>query len=771
MGLTKLKLYAVKPTHHEDINLESNPSFELGTTNFLAYHGGTIARSNSKQSRGTYALQVTPDGITGYSGVSRTYTLTANKNYYFGFDIWGVDGIYYNLWIESDAGNLVNLVYLGRGDWIRASGTFIHATNTEYRVYISQESAASGTDPFYLDGFLLMESDTENTYFDGDSEDCHWYTTPHASFSYRSPYTRLGGEIVDISDYMTIDSFVGFGMSPFVNNKQPTAEGRSIYQNSNKTDREIIITGHINGGSYEDLQSNRKSLIDLFKYDASPEDQPIVLRYIGMDDLDNQMTDAVHIKCRLIDGLGGIWKIGEEYVTLSFEALDDPYLDGDVTDILGYSTTLTSVNHILERSATGIWQKMGTGAGAQINKVIYGSDGYLYVAGNFSTFNGVSCSKIVKVAPDGTTTALGTFSVNYIYDVVQAIDGTLYIVGLDNTTYFVYKWGGATWTNAGSGLNVSGALTDLTFDNAGYLYVSGVGGVWKLAGGVWTQVGNITNVGNVVFDQYDSIYAADGTSLYRYSGSGTWPAFMSVPQCRTLFYEHGYIYAAPRGQTSSQTAYIYKINIATATVIHTWLLNHTTTSYFANINKIYRVEDKIYFSGSFKTVDGVSYPGHTFYLIGDTVYPLEVEFSLGGANVKSVCSINGNLIMGGYFVGDAYTATVNVKTNYGTRVRPKFRISGVGTLWQIKNYINGDIIYFDGLSIQNGEVLILDLEAGTFTSNYRGNMLQYINESISSLNWALEPGENNISVLMSLTSGLVTMSYSTRYWSLDEALR
>jgi len=712
---------------------------------------------------------VTPDGVTAYSGVARTYTLTANKDYYLGFDLWGVTGINYNLWVESDAGNLINKVYIGRDDWIRVGGTFKHATNTEYRVYISQASASDGTTPFYVDGFLLMESDTENTYFDGDSEDCHWYTTPHASFSYRSPYTRFGGEIINLSDYMTIDSFVGFGMSPFVNNKQPTAEGRSIYQNSNKVDREIIITGHINGGAYADLQTNRKALIDLFKYDASPEDQPIILRYMGVDDLDNQMTDAVHIKCHLIDGLGGIWKIGEEYVTLSFEALDDPYLDGDVTDILGYYTQISSLFNILERTRTGLWQNIGTGTNLQVNKVLYGADGYLYVAGGFTVFNGVTCSNIVKVFPDGTATRLGTFSTTEIYDLVQAIDGILYIAGHYSTAYWIYKWNGTNWVNAGTGLSGSQVLTDLTFDNAGYLYASGAGGVFKLSGGVWTQVGGLTGVGNVVFDQYDSIFAADGTSLYRFSGSGTWPVFATATYCKTLYHENGYIYMAPRGQTSSATAYISKINIATAEVVKTWKLEYPTSN--PNINKIYKVRNDLYFSGEFQTIDEIGYPGHTFYLSNDIVHPIDVSFDYAGDNVISVCSMNNNLILGGGFTASAKTATVTAKTNYGTRVHPKFKISGTGSLWQIKNYINGDIIYFDGLTIQNGEVLTLDLEAGTFTSNYRGNMLSYINESISSLNWALEPGNNNISVLMNLTNGLVTMSYSTRFWSLDEALR
>ena len=769
MGLTQLKLFAVRPTHNEDINLESNPSFELGTTNFSAYHGGAIAQSNTKQCRGIYALRVTPDGTTDYSGVSRTYTLTANKDYYLGFDLWGVSGIDYNLWVESDAGNLINSTYIGRDDWIRIGGTFKHATNTEYRVYISQVSKTDGTTPFYVDGFLLLESDTENTYFDGDSEDCHWYTTPHASFSYRSSYTRLGGEIVNVSDYMTIDSFVGFGMSPFVNNKQPTAEGRSIYQNSNKTDREIIITGHIKGGAYADLQSNRKALIDLFKYDASPEDQPIILRYIGVDDLDNQMTDAVHIKCHLIDGLGGIWKIGEEYVTLSFEALDDPYLDGDVTDILGYYTTLSSIDHILERTPTGVWQSIGTGANNQINKVFYGPDGYLYVAGNFTTFNGVACSsRVAKVAPDGTTIAIGGDSFTAIVDLVQAIDGTLYLSGNNNGLIsFILKWDGTNWVDAGTELTGDEFLINLTFDNAGYLYASGTGGVFKLSGGTWTQLGALTGVGNVVFDQDDNVYAADGTNLYRYS-AGAWALFTTTSLCKTLYQENGYIYMAPIDQSSSATAYISKLNLVTKEVVNMWQIGYPGSN--PNINRIYKSENNIYFSGRFQTVEGISFSGHIFYLVGDVVYPVDVDFDVAGANIHSVCSINGNLIVGGYFVGDAYTATVTAKINYGTRVHPKFKISGAGTLWQIKNYINGDIIYFDGLTIQSGEVLTLDLEAGTFTSNYRGNMLSYINESISSLNWALEPGNNNISVLMNLTNGLVTMSYSTRFWSLDEAL-
>ena len=94
-------------------------------------------------------------------------------------------------------------------------------------------------------------------------------------------------------------------------------------------------------------------------------------------------------------------------------------------------------------------------------------------------------------------------------------------------------------------------------------------------------------------------------------------------------------------------------------------------------------------------------------------------------------------------------------------------------MWQIKNYTTGRAIYFNDLTLLAGETATLELnpERITFTSDWRGNLLNYILPG-SSLDFPLVPGNNNVSAYMTGTTAAsdMFMTYKDRYLSLDGAV-
>ncbi len=98
-------------------------------------------------------------------------------------------------------------------------------------------------------------------------------------------------------------------------------------------------------------------------------------------------------------------------------------------------------------------------------------------------------------------------------------DNTLYVGG--DMTAGVARWTGSAWVAVGSGLP-SGTVYDIVEDDSGTLYAGGAFGVYKLDGGVWQAVGNLSNVRALAF--YDGALYAGGSFG---DGGGSAPDFLA----------------------------------------------------------------------------------------------------------------------------------------------------------------------------------------------------------------------------------------------------
>ncbi|MBN9393091.1 MAG: hypothetical protein J0I20_33975 [Chloroflexi bacterium] len=128
------------------------------------------------------------------------------------------------------------------------------------------------------------------------------------------------------------------------------------------------------------------------------------------------------------------------------------------------------------------WSSVGTGTTGSVRCMVKGPDGFIYLAGTFSSFGGVSANNIVKYDPVSFNfTALGsgiTGGGGAIWSIGFLPDGRLIAAG-DFTTAGgqtaknIAIWNGTSWSALGPGLN--GIVRTLTIDPVnGDVYVFGL---------------------------------------------------------------------------------------------------------------------------------------------------------------------------------------------------------------------------------------------------------------------------------------------------------
>lgn len=108
-------------------------------------------------------------------------------------------------------------------------------------------------------------------------------------------------------------------------------------------------------------------------------------------------------------------------------------------------------------------------------------------------------------------------------------------------------------------------------------------------------------------------------------------------------------------------------------------------------------------------------------------------------------------------------------TNSGTaKTYPIFKATGPGRIYALENFTTGEAIYFD-LELESGETVTLDLRPGkkTFTSTFRGNVIDKILEGSDTETFHLVPGENDISILIDDATATASMVWDERHWSFD----
>jgi hypothetical protein len=790
MTVTKEKFYIIKPK--ASINLCTNPSFETGTTGWTTGGTNTIATSAVQQRRGVYSCKCTytdNDLLASYAitltdadhvaamdiYIPSTYTGTQLTLTWTGFTSGTVvaglaDMTIKDHWqrvhchINPDAGDLAGTLTLSET-----------GTNGDAAQFI------------YIDGVQIETGMAPTTYFDGNIIETikkvnqyYWTGQANASTSVRLATTRSGGELIDITDYCKKIDVIGLGMAPTDVNSIPLVDGTKRYQRTNLTSRYFTLAVAFNDTTIGAVQADRNALIELVKPDLVPYDQPLVIRYQGETDAGLAASEPIDIKCVYVSGLDTGLQRDFERANIVFE-IQDAYLkkDGNKAVSLDYNDTLADADYIVYRDRNGAYSTIGSGANGTVRAIKF-YQGYFYIAGEFTSFNGTAVNRVCKIDLDGNVTALGDGFNNTVWRLAIGADGTLYACGaftasgatsIDYTAYF----DGSDWQELGGG--TAGLTKDIKIDNNGDIYCAvwtTNPGVFILTGGSWVELGAMAFPTCIIFGADGSLYCgtdAAGNYLHKYNtGTSSWDNTL-LSSCAEIIIINNNLYGASAPAVGTTNGYITKINLSTLNQTALFTVTGTANTGF---RRVYNINDYLYFVGHFDTVIGHTITDGVLPIINDNFQAIDINFP-GSADIWAVDKDNiGNTLFGYNTPGDATVAGDDTITNAGTaKTYPIIEVTGPGLLRQIVNTTTGKGIYFNNLTLLAGEVITMDLRPGriSMVSTFRGSVLGYVLPG-SSYDFPLMPGSNRIATFIdgiTDSNTTATMQWVENYHGIDGA--
>jgi hypothetical protein len=345
---------------------------------------------------------------------------------------------------------------------------------------------------YYTDGWQIEEKSVATTYCDGDQEGCSWQGSPHASASDRSALSWAGGELQDLTDDLSliVQQATGMGTARGRNNIVDLAvvPGGDFQRRKIQT-RRSGPRGVITGCSLSDLHAKREALYTGLYDDLG---EPVRIRYAGA-------TTPKILRWHYNRGFEFARHDNfNERVTLTGDSTDPLWYAEDETSAILDSQDSTAFRYIARRVRnTGAWDNLGVSAGGgEIFDLARGPDGAVYVAGNFSSIDGVAnTGGIARYDPIANTwSAVGTGVTSGSPEVdALAFDaaGNLYaggafaqMGGVANTLR-IAKWNGSTWSAMGTGAN--NTVIDLLVNLSGEI----------IAGGVFTSMSGVANTAGV----------------------------------------------------------------------------------------------------------------------------------------------------------------------------------------------------------------------------------------------------------------------------------
>ena len=796
-------------TPFEAVNLITNPTPVVDITGYTATGTGvTIERSTAQTRRSIASVKV--NCASGQiCEVRREVTLTAGTTYYFSVDVLGVVGETYYLRISNAAFSISNnsATWTGTGYWQRRyfSVTPI-ATETHYLRLM--RAASTSTAAHYADGWQVEAGSEATTYIDGDQvgftagQNFRWNGTPYASTSWRSGQTRAGGKLVHISTYAKVLALVGMGMTSLTNIGVPSTMGRGYFQNTINNERDFSIICNINkAGDYALIEKARAGLIAAINPDIVTTKQPVLLQVDQLDSSSSEIAETLQIPCHYQNGLemDGSGNSYNERVTLNFHAFVPMFRqDGVKGQALGYQTSITNANYILQRATNGTWAAVSTGMNGSVFAFAAAPDGSMYIGGNFALAGGVANTAYIAKWNGTAFSALGTGMNGAVYALAVGPDGALYaggaftLAGGVANTVRVAKWNGTAWTALGTGAS-SGIVYALAFGTDGTLYAGGsfalMGGVAntvaiaKWNGSAWSAMGTGTvgDVTTLAAGKDGMIYAggaftsaggvASTARVAKWTGTA-WATLNSVftdGQVNNLkFAPDGILYAVGDFTASgvAGTEYLASWNGSAWTNIGR--LGASATGLMVDDNGL------VYIGGMFSTAAGIALPDGAVMYKNGTWTPLDVNLP-GASNILAYgVDQAGTLYVGFSTSGTATSSTVTASAAGSTLAYPRFKFTGPGTCYQVKNYTTGKAIFFS-LTLQAGETAVLDLDPYDlkFYSSWRGDLMNAVLPG-SNLNFELLPGANNLSALMfggTTAATAISMTLKNQYNGIDGAVR
>lgn len=604
----------------------------------------------------------------------------------------------------------------------------------------------------------------------------------------------------------------GMGLPPITNNTQSFADAPgSYYQNTKVLARPVTFTFH---AKHEELDPNRvvtlaalhelrQMLIDLIKSDKTRGGQEFLLEYTDGD-------TPLYLKARYDGGLEGDWDVRNEWINsfpVRFLAVSPFFFeDNQQVSALDFQES-PGANYILSRMDSN-WQTMNYGLGNQVSNLALGRFGEVIAVGNFvlanfnaSAINPNIFANFIAYWDGEKWNRYGSGANNTISGVAVAPNGYVYVAG--NFTSIggvaanrVAYWNGSAWNAMGSGLDAFG--DKIAVAPNGDVYVVGD---FDLAGGVaahniarwdgsWHSVGS---EGGLNAPAETIAIEPDGSALYVGGGfsdvygvatsnmlnvakfnilEGAWEAMgsglneivesLKISPSGVLY--AGGVFTASGSASINRVAYW---NGSTWSALGDGISGFITgSSSYVNWIDI-RDNGEVIAVGNFTTAGDVDAVGVAVWN-GSTWTNLDI--TVAAEIIAVLYDRDGNIYLGANSPVRAGGQTL-VSNTGSAEVSPSVYIRGPGTLKFLENYTTRKRAYFD-LSILDGEEVMIDFGRCRVDSNVRGDLTYTIKPGSDFRAFTLLPRDNKIIAFMVNDVGaLMTMSYIPKHWSADATAR
>ncbi len=543
-----------------------------------------------------------------------------------------------------------------------------------------------------------------------------------------------GGAFVDIADLgATIYGAAGLGLPPIT-----PVVAAGFVQDVRAGDRTVVLI--CSAADRAGLMSSLYALLAPDRAGVAAPSTPAILRYSrGSDVLDLRVVLAA---APAADRGGG--------VVVQLRALDAFWRDG--AGALSASLAMLSIlnlsaaQHMLHRTAAGVWSASSGGPTADVTALHYGaSSGALFagtVGGDVWTWSGASWTHLgaslggaikgLLETPTGALYAAGLFSggvkvYTSSWATVGAVGGSCYALGIgpDGAVYvgvnaagYVKRWDGVGWASAGSGLGEVPRVLLLGPDAK--LYAAGGAVVARLHGGAWVAL----------------------------PGDGTWDIYTA------LFEPSGRLVVG-----GNLPGYAQSWNGA----------GWTNLGVGGEVGVLAHNARGLHLFGSFDAAGGVALWSGCAIRRGGTYYSFELQPDTNHAFLSAVALPDGGLAVGlsgsvaGVIYAAAHTAIVpeGSATSWPAIACTYSGASAGAPLYSIVNLTTGDELHFDGLRILPGETVTIDCELATVASSYRGDLSATVRAGSRTLR--LLPGRTNDLLCNGDVAISATLSYTPRY--------
>jgi hypothetical protein len=674
------------------------------------------------------------------------------------------------------------------------------------RIYVQQNGAGGGL--YKIAHVQLEQSTYPTTPITGDRKGFtengyHWNGEPNASSSTRSAMERSGGVVTDLETSYNFRVLYGdgTGMPPIQHHVQGMALlPGALYQGHKVLPRILDLVSATTVRTAATVAAARRDFINAVKIDRVTPEQPIVFRYSANS-------------IRPVD-FHAFYDSGMEFQT-TVGVIDKPVVRLICYDPFCYDlqlgnnsfTTRTSLANADEvvGYVDHVWKSISTDFAAEVDAIVRGNDGGVYIGGLFTNVGDANGDYIVKYDPfTGTVSSLGTGMNGNVYALLTAPNGDIYAGGaftlaggVANTARIAY-WdvSASVWVPLSTGF-AAGSIYALAFGNDGTLYIGGSftnqgdangdyivswnGSAWaSLGAGMDSAVHALAVAPNGDLYAAGLFTTAGGTSaagIAKWNGSA-WSALgtgltggladgyaLAIDKAGNVYV--GGSFTAANGVSC---AYIGKWNGSTFEPLGSGV-NATVENLAFDRNGM------LYAGGAFTLAGGVSLSDRVAMWNGTTWNHLDIDLP-GSPGVYSLLTskTNDDLYLGYDTTGTAYVNTTASVTNSGSSsaypiIKVKRSGGAASTLQWIKNLTTGYTLWFD-YDLLDGETLTIDLTPGnkSVKSSVFGDVWRALLRSSDLAKFCLLPGTNSIGVFCNPvdSSVAVWMEYPNTHWGSDQ---